>query len=73
MRHDKAWLEYLRTVAGQGRDLSIYASQWANDVRCGRSGHEHRRVGGAEAPRGHNEWLQAGYTAQRSLPPRSSR
>lgn len=67
MRDSKAWLDYLRTLAGHGMDISVYASQWAHDLRCGRSGAEHRRVGSYEGPRAHQEWLQAGFTAHQPL------
>lgn len=64
MRQSKAWLDYLRTLAGQGMDISVYATQWAHDLRCIRSGADHRRVGRMEGPHGHNEWLAAGFSSR---------
>lgn len=67
MRKGSDWLGYLQTLSEQGRDLAqysnIYAHQWAHDVRCLRTGAEHRRVGGA-GNSGKNEWLQAGFSAR---------
>jgi len=68
MRRDKGWLHYLHVLADQGRDLaqhnSVYAQQWAHDVRCIRQGVEHRRVGESGASHAHDEWLQAGYVTR---------
>lgn len=67
MRRGTDWLSYLHTLAEQGRDLAhsntIYATQWAHDVRCIRRGVEHRRVGEV-ANHAHDEWLLAGYGAR---------
>ncbi len=67
MRRGNGWLHYLHTLTEQGRDLaqnnSVYAAQWAHDVRCLRQGVEHRRVGEA-ATHAHDEWLLAGYVAR---------
>lgn len=80
MRSSIDWLQYLRTLTNQGsnqsRDLaqqahsdvnSVYATQWAHDVRCMRSGIEHRRVGGAVTSLGRDEWLQAGVVTRQAL------
>jgi hypothetical protein len=67
MRRGNDWLEYLHALSGQGRDLAnngtVYASQWARDVRCIRQGVEHRRVGEATS-HARDEWLLAGYAAR---------
>lgn len=71
MRRDNDWLQYLRNLSGQGRDpaqqASVYAHQWAHDVRCIRQGVEHRRVGGSPTGHTHDEWLQAGYAVRQAL------
>jgi hypothetical protein len=68
MRRENDWLKYLHFLSEQGRDqaqhASVYAAQWAHDVRCIRQGVEHRRVGGAAVSQGHDEWLQAGYVVR---------
>jgi len=68
MQQSKAWLDYLRTLASQGMDISVYAEQWAHDLRCLRTGTDHRRVGSVEGPHhGHDEWLLAGFSARQQL------
>lgn len=62
MRHTNDWLAYLRKLSGEGRDLAVYALRWAHDIRCIRSGVEHRRVG-SEA-HFDREWLDAGYACR---------
>lgn len=70
MRRNNDWLQYLRNLSGQGRDAtpqaSVYACQWAHDVRCIRQGIEHRRVGESNG-HAHDEWLQAGYVVRQAL------
>ncbi len=67
MRRGNDWLQYLNTLSEQDRELAhgstIYAAQWAHDVRCIRHGVEHRRVGEADR-HAHDEWLLAGYAAR---------
>ncbi len=42
----KSWQEYLGSMPLNERcDPAIYATQWAHDPRCLRSGAAHRRVG----------------------------
>lgn len=67
MGRSKAWLDYLRTLASHGMDISVYATQWAHDLRCVRTGAEHRRVGSLVGPHGHDEWLQAGCSVRQQL------
>jgi hypothetical protein len=68
MRRGNDWLQYLKTLSDQSRDMAqnrnVYASQWAHDVRCIRQGIEHRRVGDADATHAHDEWFLAGYVAR---------
>jgi hypothetical protein len=65
MRHDSNWPEYLRKLAKEEADPSPRRSQHSIDSRSGtatRHTSSHR-----------DEWLQAGYSAQMSLPFRSGR
>lgn len=62
MNDSKVWLNYLRTLASHGLDISVYATQWAHDLRCLRTGADHRRVGAGS--HGHDEWLRAGFSAR---------
>jgi hypothetical protein len=64
MRHDSSWLEYLRKLANEGADSSR-GTRYAVDYRSG--------MGVLHAAHHRDEWLQAGYSAQMTLPFRGSR
>jgi len=64
MRHDSNWLEYLRKLANEGAD----PSRWAD-----RASDSHNRMAALHVPHHRDEWLQAGYSAQMTLPFRGNR
>ena len=63
MRHDSNWLDYLRKLANEGGDAPHRVPHISN------SGHE---MASRHAAHHRDEWLQAGYTAQMTLPFRSN-
>ena len=64
MRNESNWLEYLRKLANEGLDPSALKP----------NGREARsRAALSHTPHHRDEWLEAGYTAQQSLPPRANR
>jgi len=71
--NNTAWLSFLRSLcpAEEGA-LQKMADHWAHDVRCVRSGADHRRVG-VMVMHSHEEWLDAGVTAHASQKPRRQR
>jgi hypothetical protein len=62
MRHESNWLEYLRKLANEPQQPAAQQPR-AADVRS---------PGIVHISRDRQEWLQAGYSAQLSLPFRSS-
>ncbi|HVY21824.1 MAG TPA: hypothetical protein VG962_00540 [Steroidobacteraceae bacterium] len=63
MRHESNWLEYIHKLANDRQDSSLQVKQRAHEL------HSHA----SHAQRSRDEWLQAGYPAQMSLPFRAGR
>ena len=57
MRHESNWLEYIRKLANEEQRLSLR-----------KPGTQDRSPGVVHVSRHREEWLQAGYSAQMTLP-----